>query len=147
MRFLYTDSSALVKKYVHEAGSAGLISLLSGVDGVAVSAVAYAEIMAAFQRKHREMGISSVQLQEAREEFRQDWPTLTHVPTTDALHPLIEELLGQSPLRGFDAIHLASALFLHRRLKESADGVLSFAAADRRLLDAAVAAGLTVASL
>ena len=66
------------------------------------------------------------------------------MPLTDALHPLIEELLGQSPLRGFDAIHLASALFLHRRFAETADGIVLFAAADRRLLDAAVAAGLTV---
>jgi predicted nucleic acid-binding protein len=144
VRLLYTDSSVLVKKYIQEAGSADLLSLLASVDNVAVSAVAYAETMAAFHRKHREKGISAAQLQTAQEALRRDWRTLAHVPVTDALGPLVEELLAQSPLRGFDAIHLASALLLHRRFAASADGVLSFAAADRRLLDAATKAGLRV---
>jgi predicted nucleic acid-binding protein len=144
VKLLYADSSVLVRKYVQEAGSAHLLGLLAGVDGVAVSAVAYAEIMAAFQRKHREKGISGPQLQRARDEFREDWSTLAHVPVTEALHALLDELLAQSSLRGFDAIHLASALLLHRRFAASADGVLSFAAADRRLLDAAAKAGLRV---
>jgi predicted nucleic acid-binding protein len=144
VKLLYADSSVLVKRYVQEAGSAGLLDLLAEVDGVAVSAVAYAVVMAALHRKHREKGISAPQRQGAGGAFRQDWHSFAHVPVTYALPALLEESLTQSPLRGFDAIHLASALLLHRRFAASADGTLSFAAADRRLVDAAAKAGLRV---
>ena len=62
-------------------------------------------------------------------------------------NPVVADAARDSEPWPVAAIHLASALFLHRRLTESTDGVLSFAAADRRLLDAAMAAGLTVESL
>ena len=51
------------------------------------------------------------------------------------------ELAERHGLRGFDAIHLASALWL----KSVHSGELLFAAFDRRIALAAAAAGLTVA--
>jgi hypothetical protein len=47
-------------------------------------------------------------------------------------------LIQRHPLRGFDAVHLASAL----RLKTALGGEITFAAADGRLLKAAEAENL-----
>ena len=46
---------------------------------------------------------------------------------------LVDELLLRYPLRGADAIHLASALHLHNLVQ----GAVVFACADRVLVDAA----------
>jgi len=46
---------------------------------------------------------------------------------------LARDLLRKHPLKGFDAIHLASAIRLRTALAED----MMFAAADTRLLDAA----------
>jgi uncharacterized protein len=48
-------------------------------------------------------------------------------------------LIQRHALRGFDGIHLASALHLHREVAEP----VTFVAADDRLLQAAEAEGLT----
>lgn len=48
---------------------------------------------------------------------------------------LARDLIQRHPLRGFDAIHLASALILKSALGEA----ITFAAADERLLQAAAA--------
>jgi uncharacterized protein len=53
---------------------------------------------------------------------------------------LARDLIKRRPLRGFDAIHLASALTLGRELGEP----ITFVAADARLLDAAKAKKLRV---
>jgi uncharacterized protein len=51
---------------------------------------------------------------------------------------LTRELVLRHPLRGFDAIHLASALRLRERIGEA----VQFVASDRRLLVAAKNEGL-----
>ena len=51
---------------------------------------------------------------------------------------MARDLIQRHPLRGFAAVHLASALNLKRDLGEP----ITFAAADERLLQAAAAEGL-----
>jgi hypothetical protein len=51
---------------------------------------------------------------------------------------MARDLIQRHPLKGFDAIHLASALSLKSALGEE----MTFAAADERLLQAAEGAGL-----
>jgi hypothetical protein len=60
------------------------------------------------------------------------------VEVTDDLNQLIDKTVSRYPLRGFDAIHLASALIVHETIPEE----FLFACYDKRLLQAAKMAGL-----
>ena len=53
-------------------------------------------------------------------------------------------MLERHPLRAYDAIHLATALMVNRRLLAAGVLGLVFLCADDRLLQAAVAEGLAV---
>ena len=57
---------------------------------------------------------------------------------TDELNDWIDKMVAHYPLRGFDAIHLASALIVHERLPEE----FLFACYGNKLLQAAQLAGL-----
>ncbi len=57
---------------------------------------------------------------------------------TDDLNEPIDRIVANYPLRGFDAIHLASALMIHERIPEH----FVFACFDRMLIQAAQTEGL-----
>jgi uncharacterized protein len=57
-----------------------------------------------------------------------------------------EDLLERYPLRAYDAIQLASALVANRRLSATGLPELLFVSADTRLLNAAIAEGITTDS-
>lgn len=71
------------------------------------------------------------------EAFEHDWQRAILVPLRPALVGRIPQLLTDHPLNGADAVHLASALMLQDTGLE-----LTFAVADRRLLQAATKEGL-----
>lgn len=58
----------------------------------------------------------------------------------DGLLELVRELVGRHPLRGFDAVHLASVIIVGSELGEP----IQFVASDHRLLAAAKGEGLRV---
>ncbi|MCC6849081.1 MAG: type II toxin-antitoxin system VapC family toxin [Deltaproteobacteria bacterium] len=68
-----------------------------------------------------------------------DWRALVRVGVTERVLALVPGLARRYPLRGFDAIHLASAVRLQSDLAEA----VSFVAADERLLAAAAGERLT----
>ena len=59
------------------------------------------------------------------------------IQVTDELNEIIDRVIGNYPLRGFDAIHLASAILVNQALPED----LLFACFDRRLSMAAMEEG------
>lgn len=137
---LYCDTSALIKRYVEEDGSDQVDHLWEGGSTVVTSTVAFAEIMATIARKYREGILSKSGYQKTISEFKSDYIKLILVPIGPELNQLIEKLLFKHPLRGFDTIHLASALLIHK------EGPLAvqFACFDRRLNQAATEEGLIV---
>ncbi len=135
---LYMDTSALVKKYFREPGSTDVISLWQNASVILTSAVAYAETMASFHRKKRESGMDRCIFNPIVSSFRADCQTLALVRVNRALDNIIDRIVSLYPLRGFDAIYLASALAVQRNLSEN----LLFVCFDHRLPDAARAEGL-----
>jgi uncharacterized protein len=132
---IYLDTSALIKRFVNEKGSALVQSLLQQPEGVATAKIAYAEIFAGFARKLREGNIPRHLHALACRQFERDWPAYLRVDLQDNVLFLARDLIQRHPLRGFDAVHLASALSLKTALGEG----VTFAAADGRLLRAAAA--------
>ena len=136
----YMDTSAMVKLYLSEPGSEASIRLWRESQRIAVSAVGYAELVAAFQRKRREGIVSREGLTRAIRSFKSDWESVQVVPLSPQLNRRIDRLVADHPLRGFDAIHLASALAIRDAVGEE----FLLVSADRRLLDAAQKEGLNV---
>lgn len=130
---IYLDTSALIKRFVNEKGSPLVQSLVQQREPVATAKIAYAEIFAGFARKLREGYLSKTLHALACRQFERDWQSYLRMELQDDILFLARDLVQRHPLRGFDAVHLASALNL-----KSALGVeLTFAAADGRLLRAA----------
>jgi len=111
---LYADSSALVKRYVEENGTREFDALWDSAGEIATSTVAFAECMAAFRRKYREGIISERDYQQTIKEFKKEYSRLILVQINPELNWIIEDLLASYSLRGFDSIHLASALAIKR---------------------------------
>jgi predicted nucleic acid-binding protein len=137
---IYLDTSALIKRFVNEKGSPLVQSLMRQSEPVATAKIAYAEIFAGFARKFREGHLPKVSYALACRQLERDWQSYVRVELQDDVLFLARDLIQRHPLRGFDAVHLASALSLKTALSEG----ITFAAADTRLLRAAAAEGLEV---
>ena len=135
---LYLDTSALLKRYFKEHGSSEVISEWKKAEAIATSMVTYAETMAAVFRKKRETEGSSSLFKNILRTFRKDWESFVLVEVTSTLNDRIGKLLETYALRGFDAIHLASALTIH----QTNPGDFIFACYDQKLLQVAQLNGL-----
>jgi uncharacterized protein len=134
----YFDSSAVIKRFVEEAGSKRVEALFEAEAAPATSKVAYAEVHAGLARKLRERGLTPAAHRNASRAFDADWPAYVRVELVDPLLVLARNLIQRRPLRGFEAIHLASAL----RLRDQIGEEVLFVAADERLLAVASSEGL-----
>lgn len=151
---LYVDSSALLKHYVQEVGSEALNAKLQEhsryTPGVLISDIGYAEVLATFARRLRETPLLIAETKRLEAEFQYDWLfRLTRVELDVGVLGFIHDLVRKYPLRGADAIHLASALWLRDTLKLNtnmrlAGGPLIFATSDNQLKNAARLVGLDV---
>jgi predicted nucleic acid-binding protein len=137
---VYMDTSAIVKRYFEEHRSEDVIALWRSASHLIASSVAYAETMACIWRKVGESDLDSKTSQMLVTTFRHDWTSFVRIEVNDELNGYIDEVAAAHPLRGFDAIHLASALLIHGSLPEP----FVFACFDKALSSAAKASGLTV---
>ena len=135
---LYLDTSALVKLYVAEDGSDVVRNAVGVAQTVATSRVAYAEARAALAAAARMGRIGDVERATAVSVFRAEWRLFSIVNVTQPLVEFAAELAESHALRGFDAIHLASSVFLLQRTQED----VRFLAWDKALLKAAAETGL-----
>ena len=135
---LYLDTSALVKKYFEEKHSSEVISAWKSSLGISTSAVAYAELLAAVYRKASETRANKSLFQSVVSTFQEDWSSFIIVEVDNRLNETIHKVIANHGLRGFDAIHLASALAIGSAV---ADNFL-FACYDEKLRQAARAEGL-----
>jgi predicted nucleic acid-binding protein len=132
----YLDTSALVKRYVAEVGSRAVRQLVRRRT-VAVSRIAYAELAAAVARLEREREITPDDRDRIFARLDADFAGFTIVEIRPAVVRRIPALVVQTPLRGYDAVHLASALAIRERGPS-----IDFWSADRALVAASIAQGL-----
>ena len=136
---LYADSSALVKLYVVEEGSADVERWVAEADEVWTSIVAYSEVSAGLARRLRDGTLLPVHHTQALADFCADWPHMNIVSVDQAITQLGGALALRHALRGFDAIHLACALNVVSM------GDVRVAVYDHRLRHAVEASGLALA--
>ena len=137
---LYLDSSALVKRYVVEAGSKEVNRWISDAYPVVSGLLARAEVAAAICRATRLGWIGEEEGLRALKLFRAEWETIGRLPVHEATVRRADELACRHNLRGYDAIHLACALLCQ-------DGLglpLTLATYDRQLWQAGTEEGLAL---
>jgi uncharacterized protein len=122
----YLDTSALVKLYLREAGSRRVRSLASRVqmdptaERLYVSRVVFPEAMSAFTRRRNTGKITASEASIVRRRLFNDFTSPDQpydlVEATDSIVNRAALLVVQHGLRGFDAVHLSTALYLRQRL-------------------------------
>ncbi len=141
----YLDTSAMFKQYVDEPGSTWLRAQISSATSLVSSQMLIVEAVSALNRRVREGSLSSAEYQRVRDVFREDCRVMYQiVPPTVAIVDWACELLERHPLRGYDAMHLATALAVRQSLQRQGLPTLIFISADDRLNAAASTEGLAV---
>lgn len=135
---LFCDTSALVKLYVREDGTDRLIQQAAGSDAVAVSRLAWVELMSAIARRSREQPRDVPALSEARQRFVADWPYYLKIEVAQELLEFAGDHADTFALRAYDSVQLASAHTLQREMP----GEVCFACFDARLSKAAKVLGM-----
>jgi len=137
---LYLDTSAVVKLYAAEPGANAIRQAVAEADDAATSLIAYAEARAAFARKYRTGEIEGDELERIKREFELDWPRFNQLPVEREIVRRAGDLAERFRLKGYDAVHLATADRLCREVRSP----LSFACFDSALNTAASILGLTL---
>ncbi len=136
---VYLDTSALLKLYINEEGREIVVEAVKAAEVAATSTVAYAEARAGLARRLREGDFTEEEHRQAVSDLDRDWITYERQAVSNLVARLAGEMAERHALRGFDAIHLASA----KRLEERFDD-LRFLAFDDRLLGATKEASMSV---
>ena len=143
----YLDSSALVKRYVVETGSAWVSSLFDFAlnNEIFIGAVTSVEIIAAITRRTRRGTITAPDAAAARSLFRTDLLfDYQIVEITDIVINRAMLLAELHELRGYDALQLAAASEINSFLIGSGLPPITFISADNDLNAAALSEGLIV---
>jgi predicted nucleic acid-binding protein len=137
---LYCDTSALLKLYLTEAGSAEVARCLAESEGLAVCRIAWAEAHAAFARRVREVPRDALVIDAAKQALALDWQNFIVFEIDQTLVELAADYADTFALRGYDSVQLAAAASIGQ-----ITGVPTlFACFDTRLNKAAKVLGLMV---
>lgn len=116
---LYLDASALVKYYVAEAGSQDVAQWILEYPQVGTNLISRAEVSAAITRTINLDVLDREDAFQTLKAFRQDWLDYIRLPITEAIVSRADGLAWELGLRGYDAVHLASALIWQEAISES----------------------------
>ncbi len=126
-----------MKRYVTETGSSEVRGLFRRKKAVAAARIAYAELIAATTRLHRQADLTAIARDRILDRIDMDFESMSVVELRPVIILRTRDLLLRHPLRGYDAVHLAAALELKNR-----GASVSFWCADGLLIDAATKEGL-----
>ncbi|MCR6492403.1 type II toxin-antitoxin system VapC family toxin [Cellulomonas sp. P24] len=137
MALVYVDASAVLKLCVHEPGSPLASRLWDGADAVVTSRLCDAEVRATLAAAQRAGLLEPEDHGAAVRIWDRLAPSVYLVEVTAEIMATAARLIARHPVRGADAVHLASALAV-------ASPDLVVAVWDEHLAAAARAEGLTV---
>jgi predicted nucleic acid-binding protein len=137
---VYLDTSSLVKLYVDEIDSEKIRAIIEKATVISTSRIAYAEARSAFARKQREDDFSFNILRKFVHDINKDWESYFVIEVTDGLIRYAGDIAEEHLLRGFDSIHLASAISLKNKIRRE----VYFSSNDTRLNQAAMKEGIIV---
>ena len=141
----FFDSSALLKRYYAEQGTAWVhaITSIRAANSISIAQITPVEVISGIARRQRNQQLSPRRAQVIRllldRHVRSEYKI---VPLTDPIVNRAQDLVSLYPLRAYDVIQLASALEDNIALIAAGFSPLIFVSSDTRLLVAAAAEGL-----
>ena len=135
MSSVHFDTSAFTKLLVSEMGSQAAREAWLAARQVSASRLLYVQARAAVATMRRAGRLSAAQDAQAKNDLSNYWQQVTVVEATPTVIEDAGDLAEQEALRGYDAVHLASAL---------SAGIRIMACADVDLMAAARARGMKV---
>ncbi|HEX8947915.1 MAG TPA: type II toxin-antitoxin system VapC family toxin [Dissulfurispiraceae bacterium] len=135
---VYLDASALVKRYVAETGSGEVDTLIASASATGTAVISRVEVSSAFAKAARMRLLSREEAASALQVFNSEWESLIRLQMTEVLISRAATLAWEHGLRGYDAVHLAAALFWQDMLGDP----VTLASYDRQLWEAAKTSGL-----
>jgi len=136
---IYLDTSALIKRYVVEAGSNEVTDLVEQAETVGSILLTRIEMAAALSKSVRMNWVENGEAEIAWHDFLAHWQSFARLSMTPALAERAARLAWEYGLRGYDAVHLAAAL----HWQETLEIPVTLATYDRELWLAGQKAGLT----
>ena len=130
---IYLDSSVLIKKYFKEIGSEQIIEIWNDAEYLAISQVGYSEILGTIHKRQKMDRFSDKTKNQINKTFLEDWDSFIKVNVNQRLNSELITIHTKHLLRGFDAIHLATAKILFKQFEKE----LQFLTADNNLQIAA----------
>jgi predicted nucleic acid-binding protein len=138
--FAYFDTSALVKRYVRERGSAQVGSMLRRHDLLS-SAITPVEVLSALWRRKRSGDLSEENFSATLSRVQSDRSRWELIEVGETVLSRAEEIVQVTvPVRALDAIHVASLMIFHT----TSSIQIPFVTGDVRQRDAATHLGLDV---
>jgi uncharacterized protein len=135
---VYFETSALVKLFLEEPEAEDARDLWDDADLVSVALIAYPEARSALASAQRSHRISGAELEGAERKLNRLWTQTQVIDFDEGLAVSAGDAAERFGLRGYDAVHLATAVTLR-------DESLLVATWDADLRTAALNAGLRVA--
>jgi uncharacterized protein len=141
----FFDSSALVKRYVNEQGSAWVEATIDPSTGahVYVAAITGVEVVAALARKQKGNLVSSADALAADAQFQRDFANEYRIiDIVDTVITRSMTIARAHALRGYDAVQLGAALEINERRVALGAAPLMLVTSDSEILAAAATEGL-----
>ncbi|MDM3844626.1 MAG: type II toxin-antitoxin system VapC family toxin [Aphanizomenon gracile PMC649.10] len=143
----FIDSSALVKRYVNEIGSAWMLGLFdpSLKNEVFIAAITGVEIIAAITRRSRTRNISMTDAILIRNQFKNNLQKNYQI--VEITESIINSGMALSKiygLRGYDAIQLAAGRAVNNVCIANGLSPITFVSADKELNAAVASEGLMI---
>jgi uncharacterized protein len=125
----FLDSSALVKRYVPETGSAWIQAIADAATGnlLIISRITWVEVLSALARRQREGSLSATDVDLIIQQFSYDLNNQYQVVELDrTVTENAGQLVNQYPLRAYDAVQLASVLRIQPAFATATSTLLVF---------------------
>ncbi|MEX2560443.1 MAG: type II toxin-antitoxin system VapC family toxin [Pirellulales bacterium] len=147
MASFFLDTSAIVKRYISEAGTGWVVSLADPAtrNDLYIARIAEVEVTSAIVRRDRGGSLAPSVATAALMQFRHDLANQYQTTEiTDALLARATSFAESDGLRAYDAVQLAAVVELAEQHKALSLASPILVSADQELNAAAIAAGMTV---
>jgi predicted nucleic acid-binding protein len=134
---VYFETSALIKLFLDEPGADDARDLWDAADLVTIALIAYPEARAALAAAERARRISAAELGGVKQRLDRRWIQAQVIDFDQPIALTAGDISERFALRGYNAVHLATAMSLQ-------DDSLLIATWDRELASACLEAGLRI---
>jgi predicted nucleic acid-binding protein len=128
----YFDTSALLKRYIHEDGSDRVDSIIVSASKIFVSLICELEVRSVLRRLLQMKEIDPSEVVSIATQFERDLELFSIVPIVDAVIVNAKMAIDRHQLRSLDSIQFGSFVYVQKEAKCFVSGDVKLVAACRK---------------